>query len=419
VLAAFGAVWIADGLAYVALTGDFFYRATATARAHDTTIAAATSISEAVRMAAANVRLVLEKGRWLLFPVLIGLPLLAWTAVARPRYRLIAMSGLFVGLFLILGSSNLSAYRPLPFHVRYFQPIVPFAAIAAASLFAGCGWAGRRMLGVIVPAGAGGLVFFSGLHEVTNAAGVSHRAPILASIRTAVEVLDDEQKPFFVAPCLHKSLAHVLSPGFVGRVQPIPPGGPLPDGLYLHPYPETEAMKGCLSRARAHEIEQLPVRLRVAQDMRASQRLRTSPRYRRYSPALLVVEKSGRRLDSGLPDLVVAGTDCRPAAAETLRCEVVVQNRGAGFSGPSRLSCGDSGAGIPALPGWTRHTAVLEVPRTRDSRDLTVQVDATGAVAEIDEENNSARIGLSSEDPPRPDSSGPPARPHGATGGAD
>jgi glutamate--cysteine ligase len=102
------------------------------------------------------------------------------------------VGGFFVA-FLLFGTSSLTKLVALPFHVRYFQPVAPLAAIAIALLAAPLLEAeGRpRAAPALAPTVRAGLVvgafaaavLFAGLQPAIRLGGYAWRAPYLAQLR--------------------------------------------------------------------------------------------------------------------------------------------------------------------------------------------------------------------------------------------
>jgi hypothetical protein len=281
IAAGFGLVLVAETLAFWLFTGDPLFRSHATAAAHNARIGTM-SVAQFVAACGANVAEVFDHARELFLPVLVGLPALAWLAWRDRALRAIGLVGLFYLLFLVAGTSSLSGLVPLPFHIRYFQPMAPLAVIAVAT--AAAPGLVRPAARVILTVGMGCLVFFLGLRPILRLSGSNFRAPRLAQVRDAVEILIPQGQPIRIEPCLVQAMPFVLHPTMVSRVEAL--SATISPGYYLLPSHSTAA--GCTPEDVADRVRALPELFRLSRDQRPYNRLRIGARWQPYDPPLVV-----------------------------------------------------------------------------------------------------------------------------------
>ena len=173
-------------------------------------------------------------------PVLVLLlPVTVVALFDRTRMLLIPVTGLFVALYLLFGTTSLTRLIPVPAQDRYLEPIVPYVALCLA-MASRLLWRVRRRL--MLPA----LVAFSGALVATAAPSVAYNAGDItfagAGRNTAIAME--------MAMDLYPDLAVYAPPDLVGyrlksfsspesyrRLQAYPQFTPLPPGLYLmHPW---------------------------------------------------------------------------------------------------------------------------------------------------------------------------------------
>ncbi|MEE8410144.1 MAG: glycosyltransferase family 39 protein, partial [Myxococcota bacterium] len=167
--AGLGAFLIADGLIYLAYTGDFFYRYSAIGAVHNVSIGAH-GVGEFLAVAWDHILKAVSSWRLTGVSILAGFVLFPLALRHHPPLRLFAATGLFVSLYLLFGSSSLSRLVPLPFQPRYFQPIIPFVSLCLAGLLVPWLQVARRYRAP-VHLTLGLLVFITGMGPVQSQAG--------------------------------------------------------------------------------------------------------------------------------------------------------------------------------------------------------------------------------------------------------
>ena len=88
----------------------------------------------------------------------------------RNSELLIALIGSFSFLYLLTGTSSLTRLVHLPYQARYFQPVIPFAALGLAMAFAFVGrrtprtalWSGSAVAFVIIVPSIAAALLLSG-----------------------------------------------------------------------------------------------------------------------------------------------------------------------------------------------------------------------------------------------------------------
>jgi hypothetical protein len=266
--AGFFVVFFLDGLVYYAYTGDLFYKITATTVCHNQDIPHL-GIAGFLQTTFDNFVDTFKRGTFFLVPLHLGLPVMFLASMVDRRTRILSCIGLFILLYLIFGSSSLSALIPLPFQVRYFQPVIPFVAIAAGVLVTRYSLFSSRVAQVLVPSIVACLIALNGASEVFLLAGTQYKSNLMKSFRTAVEVLADERQPLYVDPALHYNAQHFLQSTLYHRLLVIPESGPLKKGYY---FIDTEVSS--LPHDRIEKITRLKLKLRVALDWRIANQYR-------------------------------------------------------------------------------------------------------------------------------------------------
>jgi hypothetical protein len=292
-MVSFLVVFLFDGLVYIAYTGDFFYKITATAFCHnqerphlDLAGFLQTTVGDFVEA--------FKNGSFFLVPLHLGFPVMVMASMVDRRTRIFSLIGLFTLLYLIFGSSSLSELVSLPLQARYFQPVIPFVAIAVGVIVERYSFFRSRVAQVAFPCALGCLVAFYGTNEVFLRAGTQYESNLMKSFRTAVEVLAEEQKPLYVDPALYYNARHFLPRALYNRLVEISASDPLKKGYYFI-YPELT----WLPQDRFEEVKGLNVKLRVALDWRIANQFRQMSDSRILPPylmrELLVYEKEYER----------------------------------------------------------------------------------------------------------------------------
>jgi hypothetical protein len=299
----FAAALGVEALAAWAFTGDPAFRMHATAAAHNAQIGAM-DLGTFVAACGDNLSELVEGARFTLLPVFLGVPAFVLLALRGGPHAAIGLVGGFFVAFLLFGTSSLTKLVALPFHVRYFQPVAPLAAIAIALLAAPLLEAeGRpRAAPALAPTVRAGLVvgafaaavLFAGLQPAIRLGGYAWRAPYLAQLRDAVELLDPAEGPLHVEPCLYRSVPWVVHESQRARL--VAMTATLTPGLYL--LPATLGPTSCTDTTLEARVRALPVRMRVSRDYRPHNRLRWERRWKPYEPALVVYARTASAADA-------------------------------------------------------------------------------------------------------------------------
>ncbi len=322
----------------------------------------------------------------------LGLPVMLLAALVNRRMAIFPLFGLFVFLYLVFGSASLTRLLPLPFQLRYFLPVIPCVAISAALLLSRedrlpWRWA-RGLLPLLLLWG----LMSASLGFVDAKAGINYNAPLMNNVRTALEVLQDEDKPVYIEPVILSHLSHFAPRSLMQRVQTIPRSGPLLPGFYL-----LDPRDSVIPPERVKEVLALKTRMRVSLDWRIANRFRTRAAYERFPPAAVVLEKESTEDRLELPDLTLSSIRCRDEPAGSLSCELTIQNQSP-YPAPAftvRISYDDApaiapqGSSLQPLSGWCYASFLITVPRTSPPPDrLHVRLDADDQIQERDETNN-------------------------------
>ena len=258
------AVAVLESLSYYFISGDFLYRTHAISRIHNATIVEQPDVVAFAHAIYWNLRLV-TAFEVASTGVLIASACVFVLAIAtRARLVFFSATGLFVGLYLIFGSSSFSRFMPLPVQDRYFEPLVAFLAVSAAALThrlrRGGGVLSLRAAAVAVammvvgslPAVAAnaGDVAFSG---VGRNAGIALRA--LHAGRPDV--------PIVVSPMLHRMIEPFVTAELFASLQTMTDAPPAKAFYLAHPW-EAEAAAVPMLAA----MKRMPVYLVVDEDQR-------------------------------------------------------------------------------------------------------------------------------------------------------
>jgi len=130
----FALVWLVTCTVYWLVAGDFFYQSRMLSERHNAHAEVATDAIAYVRMSWWSVQGVLDEPGFLAAPLAIAF--MAWIACLRERggVLIFALLGVFMTIYLTVGTSSLSRPLLLPFQERYYLPVVPFAAVCIASV---------------------------------------------------------------------------------------------------------------------------------------------------------------------------------------------------------------------------------------------------------------------------------------------
>ncbi len=262
-----------ESLTYWFISGDFLYRTHAISKVHNATIVESPDLAAFIHAIYWNLRLV-TAFEVASTQVLIASGIVFVAAIAsRSRLLFFSAAGLFIGLYLIFGSSSFTRYMALPVQDRYFEPLVAFLAVSAAALvyrFRQTGpstfrWATAAVAAMIVTAipsitANAGDVAFSG---VGRNAGVALRALHVAR----------PDLPIVVSPMLHRMIEPFISPQLFASLRPMTGTVPVKAFYLAHPWePETP------SAPLLAEMRRMPIYLVIDEDQRFLGRFALEPK---------------------------------------------------------------------------------------------------------------------------------------------
>jgi hypothetical protein len=383
----FALVFIADGLVYFLYTGDYFYKFTATGLRHNAYIAPLGFV-EFLQKTTDTFIESFDDSPFVLIPVVLGLPALLIAAIVSQKTRLFAFVGLFVLLFLFFGSSSLTHLKPLPYQIRYLDPVVPFAVIAICGLFNNLQFTRRFLFRFAIPVVAFWLILLNGGYEkAASFSGRMYNAHFQKSFRNAVEIVYNEFKDIYVDEGIKYYSRFFLSPRHYRSLKSIPKHGQLPDGYYI--------IQNRMSKKtqRLTEIEKLPVKFVVALDWSSINQSRRNKRYYGSQPVYVHEHRSTGGW-SGRPDLLIYTIRCKKEKNDISVCTIGMQNRSPFWSDRFILVINNNSNGsskeseVSSLRGYEFVTKVLSIPLDGGKSDLQVCVDAREAVSEENEANN-------------------------------
>ena len=208
------AVYLAESAAYWWVADDFFYRSHALTQVHNRTIEASTGALEFAKAGYwALLTLLVDwarNGPMLVLGALGALGVLLWN---RPLAGFV-LTGLFVTLYLIVGSSSLTRLVHLPIQDRYLLPCIPFAAIALGLALDAVG---RRWPGRFDITGAATIplliaLLATGVKSAAAEAGSITFADYYRNAADAIRILSANGRPIHVDSVLHHHLRHMLPP---------------------------------------------------------------------------------------------------------------------------------------------------------------------------------------------------------------
>ncbi|MEM7541689.1 MAG: glycosyltransferase family 39 protein [Pseudomonadota bacterium] len=160
-----------------------------------------------------------------------------WILICLRRSSLLifALSGAFVFIYLMYGSSSLSRYLALPYQDRYLIPLLPFAAIGGAALVATLSQlsSGRKL----IPGAVALLAAIQLLSAVVLSAERSGRVfftEAITNLDLLFENLPNDGRPIYTSQWASKNINVVAAPGQLSRIRIIEEfKGNLPSGYHL------------------------------------------------------------------------------------------------------------------------------------------------------------------------------------------
>ena len=256
-------------LAYAVLSGDPLYRLHAIAMTHNTNgdVAAAPDLLAFIKRVYWNVALVVSASACAL-PLLIA-GLIAWSVSIHRKttFQFFSWTGLFLGVYLLAGTSSFSKLIALPVQDRYFEILVPFIGVAVAGVVDQ--WRKgprsglpRNALAYAFPA----LLVLASVPAVIENAGELVFSGLGRNAAQAIRALDRSvpERPIYVSPSMRLMLRSFLDTATRDRLRQIPVNGPLPRGYYLlHPWQDTPRRY-----QPASAIDALPVYVGISGDHR-------------------------------------------------------------------------------------------------------------------------------------------------------
>ena len=258
--AAFAAIVGVEMAVYGWIAGDPLYRFHALSAVHNVGMGGGRSVYRFAQTAYWNLLSVLAPTAGTLPVLAIGALTFVLASALRSRLWFFAATGAFVGAYLVFGTSGLTRLVPMYVQDRYFEPVVPFVAVAIGSVAAA--WVRRH--GWRVPAAVAAFcaaVSFPAVGvnagDVTFSAFGKNAALAISSIRHT-----DPDATVFVTPNLRFTIEPFVSREVFQSLKLMPKEGPFPRGYYV-----VHAFKDVGYRTpRIAEVEALPIALVVATD---------------------------------------------------------------------------------------------------------------------------------------------------------
>lgn len=213
----FALIWFIMSIAYLYIADDFFYRINAVSATHNPPPHRTTTSFEFVRLVWWNANIYIRDWDYLLVPLLTAIP--AWIVLLmRHRSHWIwALSGIFVALFLVAGTSSLTRLVYLPFQERYFQPVLPLAALSLGVVIAQ--YVRRRAFYWSIAIVMGAALLVLGISGAIQRDGQLYYSGYIQTAAIAVRSLPDDGKTIYVDTRTHRGLKHILHNRELKRVR--------------------------------------------------------------------------------------------------------------------------------------------------------------------------------------------------------
>lgn len=266
-VAGFAAFALAEMAVYYLLSGDPLYRIHALALTHVTgDLVESKSLYDFVRHVYWNALAVTEGDAASL--QVLAIAALVWpiSILKRAPLAFFSATGMFLAVYLIAGSTSFTHLISLPVQDRYFEVLVPFLAVATASLAHLYGQFRSHRQNPAIGVGLALIVALTSLPaivahpgDVTFSALGKNAAIAIQAVRSA-----HPESEIYVSPKLHRVVAPFLPRDVHADIDVIADAGPLLPGFYLlHPWLDTTQRY-----PRAADIELLPTYVVVDEDHR-------------------------------------------------------------------------------------------------------------------------------------------------------
>jgi len=259
------------------LSGDPLYRFHAISAGHNQGMGPETELLGFARRVYWNLLDAVTKPLAGTFPVLwLFVPAAGIALFDRTRRLLFPVTGAFIALYLVFGTSGLSRLVPVPAQERYFEVVVPYVALCVAMAVQLIRPAGRVLVLPALIAFSGGMVATAAPSVAFNAgdvtfSGVAKNAVI--ALKTARDRYPELE--IYASPDLLFALEPFTQPELYRRIKPYPDATPLPPGLYLmHPWRD---FKISASKDVYRDLESMPVAASVNLDHRVASFLKLPP----------------------------------------------------------------------------------------------------------------------------------------------
>jgi hypothetical protein len=217
-----GAVLI-ENTTYLAYTGHFFYRQIALARVTEALFGPAPPLADFVRETADHfARFGTRHIAYGTVALIAAVPL--WILMLRGRNTetLIALIGGFSLAYLLAGTMSLTQLVAIPYQPRYFQPVIPFAALALAKGYTDVLTSGKAARLIVY--GVALLVAVPSILAAPLVSGNLYNEAYYRNVAAIVPLLDSLGKPIFLEPDEFDTLRHFLARESYPNVKASPSG---------------------------------------------------------------------------------------------------------------------------------------------------------------------------------------------------
>lgn len=228
-------MFVIDGAIYWHLSGDFFYKFTATRVRYNDLVSSSASLPAHLWQGAQVFVGALGRFTWTGAVLAVGLPAMLIAVLQRGPLRLVGSIGSFFLLYIIFGSSSFTKLVPLPFQDRYLLPLIPFPALCIAGLVVRA----PKKLGshtLIGPALVAALHLHWSASTVAPRAGNLYFARYCQGVSMVAELMREQDVTLYGDYRTVLCANEFVRPGLRSKIKRIPKQGPLPPGLYMiHP----------------------------------------------------------------------------------------------------------------------------------------------------------------------------------------